>query len=224
MQQKPYVEMKKILLPVLWILIVFFGYKLYNSIYEPIQFNKVKTERYADVIRILKDIGSAQVAHKSVTGIYAQDFKSLVEFIDTAQYVLIEKRDSSYLEYDRVYRIDMLREVQIIDTLGFASVKDSLFGTSDHYKSMDKIPVEGVDASFSMKADVIDKNGYQVPVFEVRVAKDVVLHDQDAYLLEQEKATVSVDGVNGPAIILGSLSEVSTNGNWPTIYDAESQK
>lgn len=223
MQQKPYVEMKKILLPVLWILIVFFGYKLYNSIYEPIQFNKVKTERYADVIRSLKDIGSAQVAHKSVTGIYAQDFKSLVEFIDTAQYVLVEKRDSSYLQYDRVYRIDMLREVQIIDTLGFASVKDSLFGTSDHYKSMDKIPVEGVDASFSMKADVIDKNGYQVPVFEVRVAKDIVLHDQDAYLLEQEKATVSVDGVNGPAIILGSLSEVSTNGNWPTIYDAESQ-
>lgn len=223
MQQKPYVEMKKILLPVLWILIVFFGYKLYNSIYEPIQFNKVKTERYANVIRSLKDIGSAQVAHKSVTGIYAQDFKSLVEFIDTAQYVLVEKRDSSYLQYDRVYRIDMLREVQIIDTLGFASVKDSLFGTSDHYKSMDKIPVEGVDASFSMKADVIDKNGYQVPVFEVRVAKDIVLHDQDAYLLEQEKATVSVDGVNGPAIILGSLSEVSTNGNWPTIYDAESQ-
>lgn len=215
--------MKKILLPVLWILIVFFGYKLYNSIYEPIQFNKVKTERYADVIRTLKDIGSAQVAHKSVTGIYAQDFKSLVAFIDTAQYVLVEKRDSSYLEYDRVYRIDMLREVQIIDTLGFASVKDSLFGTSDRYKTMAKVPVKDVDTSFSMKADIIDKNGYQVPVFEVRVAKDIVLHDQNAYLLEQEKATVSVDGVNGPDIILGSLSEVSTNGNWPTIYDAGTQ-
>ncbi|MGB0273803.1 MAG: hypothetical protein ACPF9U_01035 [Flavobacteriaceae bacterium] len=216
--------MKKILLPVLWILIVFFGYKLYNSIYEPIQFNKVKTERYADVIRSLKDIGNAQVAHKSVTGVYAQDFKSLVEFVDTAQYVLIEKRDSSYLEYDRVYRIDMLKEVQIIDTLGFASVKDSLFGTSDHYKNMATVPVKGVDATFNMKADVIDKNGYQVPVFEVRVDKDVVLHDQDAYLLEQEKATISVDGVNGPAIILGSLSEVSTNGNWPTIYDAGTQE
>jgi len=215
--------MKKILLPVLWILIVFFGYKLYNSIYEPIQFNKVKTERYADVIRTLKDIGSAQIAHKSVIGVYAQDFKSLVEFVDTAQYVLIEKRDSSYLEYDRIYRIDMLKEVQIIDTLGFASVKDSLFDTSDHYKNMANVPVKGVDATFNMKADVIDKNGYQVPVFEVSVDKEVVLHDQNAYLLEQEKATVSVDGVNGPAIILGSLSEVSTNGNWPTIYDAGTQ-
>ncbi len=207
----------------LWILIVFFGYKLYNSIYEPIQFNKVKTERYADVIRTLKDIGSAQIAHKSVIGVYAQDFKSLVEFVDTAQYVLIEKRDSSYLEYDRIYRIDMLKEVQIIDTLGFASVKDSLFDNSDHYKNMANVPVKGVDATFNMKADVIDKNGYQVPVFEVSVDKEVVLHDQNAYLLEQEKATVSVDGVNGPAIILGSLSEVSTNGNWPTIYDAGTQ-
>lgn len=216
-------NMKKILLPVLWILIVFFGYKLFNSIYEPIQFNKVKTERYADVIRSLKDIGSAQVAHKSVTGLYAQDFKSLVAFVDTAQYVLVEKRDSSFLEYNRVYRIDMLKEVQIIDTLGFASVKDSLFGVSDRYKTMEKVPVNNVDASFTMKADIIDKNGYQVPVFEVRVAKDVVLHDQNDYLLEQEKATVSVDGVNGPDIILGSLSEVSTNGNWPTIYDAGTQ-
>lgn len=220
---KSKINMKKILLPVLWILIVFFGYKLYNSIYEPIQFNKVKTERYADVIRTLKDIGSAQVAHKSVTGIYAQDFKSLIAFVDTAQYVLVEKRDSSYLEYNRVYRIDMLKEVQIIDTLGFASVKDSLFGTSNRYKNMAKVPVKDVDTSFSMKADIIDKNGYQVPVFEVRVAKDIVLHDQNAYLLEQEKATVSVDGVNGPDIILGSLSEVSTNGNWPTIYDAGTQ-
>lgn len=213
-------DMKKILLPILWLLIVFFGYKLYNSIYEPIQFNKVKEERYTDVIQNLKDISLAQVAHKSVTGIYAQDFKSLIEFVDTAQYVLVEKRDSSYLEYNRVYRIDMLKEVQIVDTLGFASVKDSLYGTSERYKTMMKVPVEGVDTTFSMKADIIDKNGYQVPVFEVRVSKDVILYDQNAYLLEQEKATVSVDGVNGPAIILGSLSEVSTNGNWPTIYDA----
>lgn len=224
MHQNHYTKMKKILLPILWILIVFFGYKLFNSVYEPIQFNKVKTERYADVIRSLKDIGNAQVAHKSVTGFYAQDFKSLVEFIDTAQYVIIEKRDSSYLEYDRTYRIDMLREVQIVDTLGFAPVKDSLFGNSNHYKSMAKVPVKGVDTSFSMKADIIDKNGYQVPVFEVRIAKDIVLHDQNAYLLEQEKATISVDGVNGPAIILGSLSEVNTNGNWPTIYDAGTQQ
>ena len=31
------------------------------------------------------------------------------------------------MQYDRVYRIDMLREVIVIDTLGYVSVKDSLF-------------------------------------------------------------------------------------------------
>ena len=217
---KSNLEMKKALLAVLWILIVFFGYKLFNSVYEPIQFNKVKTTRYTDVIKNLKDIGNAQVAHKSVHGVYAENFEGLVSFVDTAQYVIVEKRDSSYLEYDRTYRIDMLREVQIVDTLGYVSVKDSLFGDSDHYKNMMRVPVKGIDTTFTMKADIVDKNGYQVPVFEVSVSKDLVLHDQNPYLLEQEKATVSVDGVNGPAIILGSLTEVSTNGNWPTIYDA----
>ncbi len=214
------VDMKKILLPVLWILILFFAYKLFYSVYDPIQFNKVKVERYADVISNLKDISRAQVAHKAVNGIYAQDFKSLVQFIDSAEYVIVEKRDSSYLEYDRTYRIDMLREVQIVDTLGFVSVKDSLFGDSDRYTTMMQVPVKGIDTVFTMKADVIEKNNYPVAVFEVTVSKDLVLHDQDPYLLEQEKATISVDGVNGPDIILGSMTEVSTNGNWPTIYDA----
>ncbi len=59
-----------------------------------------------------------------------------------------------------------------------------------------------------------------MPVFEVKVAKEVILHDQDKDLIKIEKETVSVDGVNGPTIILGSLTEVSTNGNWPTIFDA----
>ena len=207
----------------LWVLIVFFAYKIYDSINGPIVFNKIKTERYTKVISSLKDIGSAQVAHKSVNGYYAQDFESLVAFVDSAQYVLVEKRDSSYMDYDRVYRIDMLREVVVVDTLGFASVKDSLFGDSDRYKTMMKVPVDGVDATFAMKADILDKNGYRVAVFEAKVAKDIVLHDQDEYLLAQEKALVSVDGVNGPEIIIGSLTDVSTSGNWPTIYDAQDE-
>ena len=143
-----------------------------------------------------------------------------INFIDTAQYTLIQKRDSSYMKYDRIYRIDMLQEVVVIDTLGFASVKDSLFGVSDRYKLMAKVPIDGVDQIFEIKADVIDKNGYNVPVFEVRVSKDAILFDQNKDLLKQEKTLMSVDGVNGPDLVLGSMSEVSTNGNWPTTYDA----
>ncbi len=204
----------------LWILAIFFSYKIYDSINGPINFNKKKNERYALVINKLKLIRKAQIAHKDVKGVFSNNFDSLVKFIDTGIFTLIEKRDSAYMEYDRTYRIDMLREVVVIDTLGFVPVKDSLFKNSNAYKKFADVPVEGVEAKFDINADIIDKNGYRAPVFEVKVAKDVILFDQDKDLIKIENETVSVDGVNGPSIILGSLTEVSSNGNWPTIFDA----
>lgn len=207
---------------VLWIASIFFAYKIYDSINGPIKFNQTKNERYAKVIDRLKDIRKAQIAHKDVKGIFSNNFDSLVKFVDEGIFTLIEKRDSSYLEYDRTYRIDMLREVIVIDTLGTVPVKDSLFRDSNRYKNIAFIPIEGVqDSMFKISAEVINKNGYKVPVFEVKVSKNIILFDQDADLVKQENETVSVDGVNGSEIVLGSLSNVSTNGNWPTIFDAK---
>ena len=209
---------------VLWIASVFFAYKIYDSINGPITFNQTKNERYAKVIDRLKDIRKSQIAHKDVKGVFSNNFDSLVKFVDEGYFTLIEKRDSSYMEYDRTYRIDMLREVIVIDTLGTVSVKDSLFKNSTRYQDMAYIPIDGVrDSVFTINAEVINKNGYKVPVFEVKVSKSVILFDQNADLVQQENETVSVDGVNGPAIVLGSLSNVSTNGNWPTIFDAKQE-
>ena len=205
----------------LWILSLFLSYKIYDSINGPINFNKVKEIRYSQVIDRMKIIRKAQIAHRDVKGFYANNFDSLIKFVDQGIFTLIEKKDSSYLQYDRIYRIDMLREVVVIDTLGFVPVKDSLFKENNDYKLMSKIPIDGLDASFEINSDIIIKNNYRVPVFEVKIAKNVILYDQDKDLLKQENETVSVDGVNGPEIILGSLVEVSTNGNWPTIFDAK---
>jgi len=207
---------------VLWIASIFFAYKIYDAISGPIRFNQVKNERYARVINRMKDIRTAQIAHKDVKGSYANNFDSLVKFIDEGIFTLTEKRDSSYLEYDRTYRIDMLREVVVIDTLGFVPVKDSLFKKTDRYKKMAYIPINGIqDSMFQIKSKVINKNGYNVPVFEVKVAKNIILFDQNEDFVKQENETVSVDGVNGSEIVLGSLTNVSTNGNWPTIFDAQ---
>ena len=212
---------RKIITYVLYFLSIILVFQIYNSIDAPIEFNKVKNERYQKVIERLKDIRNAQVAFKSVNGIYSDNFDSLVNFIETGQFTIIEKRDSSYMQYDRVYRIDMLREVIVVDTLGFVSVKDSLFKNDNRYKDLALVPIDGIDEKFSIKADIIDKNGYNVPVFEIKVSKDVILFDQNKDLLMQEKETVSVDGVNGPALVLGSLEDVSTNGNWPTTFDVD---
>ena len=205
----------------LWILSIFFASQIYSSINGPIKFNKVKNERYAIVINRLKDIRIAQIAHKDVKGYYANNFDDLVSFIDNGLFTLIEEKDSSYLAYDRIYRIDMLREVRIVRELGKVSVKDSLFKDNDSYKQMAFIPIKGKEhEKFSISADIIDKNGYEAHVFEVKVKKDVILYDQNKDLLKQENKVISVDGVNGSEIVLGSMTQVSTSGNWPTIFDA----
>ena len=143
---------------VLWIASIFFAYQIYDSINGPIKFNQVKNERYAKVIDRLKDIRKAQIAHKDVKGVFSNNFDSLVKFIDEGVFTLIEKRDSSYMEYDRTYRIDMLREVVVIDTLGTVAVKDSLFKNTTRYKNMAYIPIEGVqDSTFRIAAQVINK-------------------------------------------------------------------
>lgn len=89
---------------------------------------------------------------------------------------------------------------------------------------MMNIPIEGIDAKFDLKAGKIDKNGTIYSVFEAKVSKDVILGGMDKDLLQQEKQVVSVEGVNGPDIKVGSMTEVNTAGNWPKIYDTASEQ
>jgi len=211
--------MKTILQIVLWIASIVLGYMIYNSVNGPIEFKKVKQERFAKVISNLKDIRNSQEAYKTVNGRYAKDFNTLVSFVESGNYTITQQRDSSYLEYDKNFGIDMLREVKIIDTLGTVSVKDSLFKKDDRFKTMMNVPYAAKGEKFEMKSTIIEKSGYKAPVFEVKVSKDVVLHDQPKTLLARENVQVNVDEVNGNVIKVGSLTEVSTSGNWPSIYD-----
>ena len=212
-------KMKPVLIIAFGLLSIFLGYKIYQSINAPIEFNKVRQERFSKVIAKLKDIRDSQEAYKTVNGKYANDFESLIKFIDTGNYTITSQRDSSFMRYDRAYQIDMQQDTIIIDTLGTVKVKDSLFGADDRYKTMMNVPYAQNNEKFEMKADIIDKSGYKAPVFEAKVKKNVVLYDQPADLLARENALQSVEEVNGTEIKVGSLTDVSTNGNWPPIYD-----
>ncbi len=211
---------------VLWVAILGLGYSLYKSINGPVEFNKVKEARYAKVIENLKDIRSAELAYQEITGNFSGNFDSLVRFIDTAQYAIIERRDTSYadVEKNEAYGLGndggYYIEDIIIDTLGFSSVKDSLFGKTDRYKTMMNVPIEVADgAKFELKAGKYEKNGDYFSVFEAKVAKRVILIDQDKDLLYQEEQLVSVDGINGPSVKVGAMNDIDTSGNWPKGYD-----
>ena len=200
----------------LWLVIIFLAYLTFNAVYEPIQFNKIKEKRYTKVIKNLKDIRAAELAHQEVTGKFQGSWDSLVKFIDTAEFAITQRRDTTFLdeEYKKTYGVDQYIEDVVIDTLGFVPVRDSLFkGDQERYRTMMNVPVDGVDAKFELKAGTIAKGESQIPVFEARVAKAVVLADQDRTLVLQENEVQSVDDVNGRYISVGSMTEVSTSGN-----------
>lgn len=217
--------MKLVIQLVLWVVIIFLGYLVFNAIYGPVQFENVKERRYAKVVERLKDIRDAQLAHEEVTGTYAKDFDALISFVDTAEFVILQRRDTTVLdeEYQKTYGVDQYMDIVLVDTLGYTPVKDSLF-KDDRYKQMMKVPVQGIDANFEMDAGFVMKRESRLPVFEAKVNKEVVLHDQDPDLVMQEKQVVSVDGVNGAYISLGSMEDVKTTGNWPQIYDTNDQR
>ena len=134
-------KLKPIILVVLWVLIGYLAYINVKSIYEPLQFNKIKNKRYAMIIENLKDIRYSQLAHRQVTGKFQKNFDNLVKFIDTAEFTITQRRDSSVIdpELTRRYGVDTYKDIVIIDTLDFVPVKDSLFKDSDRYKTMIKI-------------------------------------------------------------------------------------
>lgn len=215
--------MKRVLQIGLWVLSLVAMYLIYDSINGPIKFKKEKEERFAKVINNLKDIRNAQDAHFAVKGNYASNYNELIDFIENSRFTITTQRDTSWTEYDKVYRIDVMKQGVVVDTLGHVSVKDSLFKDSDRYKTMMYVPfAKDPKQVFDLKTGVVEKNNYKSPVYEVKVQKTLVLHDLDQDEVAKEVIKTGVNDVKGAFISVGSLTEVSNNGNWPTIYDARS--
>ncbi len=200
---------------------VFFGFKIYDSITAPVKFNQTKKQRYAKIIDRLKDIRDAEVAYRTITGDYTASFDSLIQFIDTAKFPIITQRDSVIKKYDRFRGIEKEEEIIIIDTLGFVSVKDSLFKNDNRYKEMMWVPIPGREkkVKFELRKSYLEKGEVKMPVFEAKVHKKEVLYDQPEDLVVQELNVISTEEINGPYISVGSLEEVTTSGNWPKLYD-----
>ena len=207
----------------LWSIIIYLGYITFMSVYGEIKFNELKEKRYKVVIENLKDIRDAELAHRSVTGKFQGNWDTLVKFIENEKFTITQRRDSTVIdkELTRLYGVDTTKDIVIIDTLGFVPVLDSLFGADTRYKTMMKVPSGKEGQLFVLKSGLLEQNGTNIPVFEASVLKNIILFDQDKNLVDLESEVVSVEGVNGPTLKVGSMEEVNTNGNWPKNYSEQ---
>lgn len=200
----------------LLVLSIFLGYKIYNGIMEPINFNKNKVVRYAKVVKNLKIIRDAQVKHYEVTGNYTKDKAGLIRFIDSAQLALTETKTVVEKE-DRGGGIVIDVEKRVTDTIGYEPVI-KYFKNRD-YKNMFKVPgVPGKE--FDLEIGTVEKvQGLLVPTFEAKTEKKGILKGMNVSLVKQELEAIETDQIKGEYVSVGSLDEVTTGGNWPPSYD-----
>ncbi len=196
-------------------LAVFLVYKINFEIRKPIKFNKDKKVKYAKVINHMRIIRDAEVAHKRVTGNYTANGENLIKFIDTAKFALTQTRN-----VPRTINLGggITKEVEdrVVDTIGYEDVKASFVGMD--YKNMLQIP--GTDQKFKIEIGEIEKIvGLRAPVFEVKVDKALILKGLDINLIKQEREAIGGEEIRGEFIRVGSLGEVSEDGNWPPFYD-----
>ena len=201
------------------------GYLTFDSVYGEIKFNQLKEKRYVVVIESLKDIRDAQLAHQTVTGKFSNNFDGLIKFVDTAKFTITQRRDTTIIDEELTRRfggVETTRDIVLIDTLGFVPVRDSLFGVDSRYKTMMNVPIGKEGSVFKLEAGRLADE--DIAVFEASVDKEIILFDQDKNLVNKEKQVVAVDGVNGPTLKVGSMTEVYTKGNWPKSFNSKKEE
>ncbi len=198
--------MKKILIQLgLFVIIVVLGYFVYNSIMEPVRFNKEKLQREKVVIQKLKDIRSSQFIYKQLIGSYAPNFDSLLSFLKIAEIPIVKiVHDPTDTTYTKT----------INDTIGYINVVDTLFGKRNNFKlsQLDIIPFSDGEL-FKMQADTIKRGGVKVNVFVAKAPFTSFLKGMN------EQSVINIiskyDDLDKYAgLKVGSLKEPSTDGNW----------
>ncbi|MEX0987002.1 MAG: hypothetical protein WD052_05940 [Bacteroidales bacterium] len=210
--------MKKVIQPILIILIIVLGYLVVESIMRPIRFQRLVEVREQAVISKLKDIREAQKAYKDVYKRYTGSFDTLEMFLKNDSFTVTKAigtipedwLDELGLEQAREKAI---KEKVIVRETSRRQVLDSLFGETYRVDSMKYIPyTHGIEFEIESN-EVITSSNLMVQVVEVKSYYDDILQGLNEQLIANYKdRRVTLTGF--PGIKFGSLEEGTLSGNW----------
>ncbi|MHC1779022.1 MAG: hypothetical protein AB9922_02145 [Bacteroidales bacterium] len=200
--------MKKILLiVVLPAIIILLGYLIYNSIQQPVVFEKQRKIRESVCIERLKDIRTLQVAYKSRYNKFTDNMDTLINFYRDGQITIVKQigsmDDSVAVAQKRVYRDSI--KIFVKDTL----LKNPGFIVD----SLAFIPFSG-GKKIQMKAVISKVSGVDVPLFEASAPFNDLLVGLDRQLIINLNADRNDTG-RFPGLKVGSIDAPNNNaGNW----------
>ena len=201
---------------ILTLAILYLGYLCYDSIDQPIQFQKQHNKRTEVVVNQLVKIRDVQVAYKSVYNKYTGSFDTLLTFLKTDSLLLVKKVGSltdSMIEAGLTDIKALALGIISRDTIRI-SVGDSLFKADYPIDLLPIVPYSG-GVKFELGAGiVVTGSGVKVHVFEAKTPNFVFLKGLD----KQEVINLNVIAEKYeryPGLKVGSLEAANNNaGNW----------
>ena len=196
---------------ILWPVIIILAWFVYRSPISLKEFQEESNYRKSAVVQSLKDIRTAQVAYKDKYRVYADNFNSLLNFVNNDSIALIkaigETPDS--LSEEQALEAGIISRDTVFMSAGESIFSSEYLKTRDERFAFDLNTLPEVPFSegehFSIEAGNIEKGKVIVQVFEVSTTYATFLKGIDA----------NNKGIDLEDIIrVGSMSEASINGNW----------
>ncbi len=184
----------------LFLLIGFLGFMLYNSIKAPISFQTEKKARAAKVKNRLLDIKASQEIYRDIVGKYAHDFDTLKSVLvnDSIEFVKIEQDPEFPDDVDK-----------FLETYSYKSALDSINTLKINLDSLRYVPYS--DKEFTIEADTLTYQKTKVNVLQVSTRwKDFMGPFAD---VKYQKYDNSYDP--NKLFKFGDMSKPTLNGNWP---------
>lgn len=182
--------------------VVGLSFIIYESIMEPVRFEREKNKRREAVIIRLKDIRELQYSFYNIYGHYTANLDSLVDFAKVGKLPIVKLTADPN---------DTTFSTSIRDTLGFVLVKDTLFKNREDFNpdQLPFIPYSNFGGAravkFTMSAGKIIKGDVPVNVLEVFAPNKEFLKG-----LNLKKNNINEEEGLG----FGSMFEPTTDGNW----------
>ncbi len=206
--------MKKLLIQIALLIIVgFMGYKVYDSIMEPVRYKKATDDREKVIIEKLNEIKELQMEFKKINARYANSFDTLKDFYTLGVMPVVFKKG---VVPDTLTEEQALEMGIITRDTTLIAIKDTLLQDAKNFdiSILHIVPFTEGKVSFEIETGEVDRANFKVSVFEVRCYKaDYLAGINEQSLLKNDLNLMKEDG-KFPGLKLGSLTEPSTDGNW----------
>ena len=195
---------------------IFLFYFIYNSINSEIEFNKDASIRISENVQKLKDLRQVQVKYKQTKGVFADNFESLIDFLENDSISIIKatgETPDSIINGQQMSDELALELGLISRDTAYVPAKESVFdaGYMNNRKTEYALDINNLitvphsNTIYNIDAGEIEKGNVIVQVFEISTKYETVFTGLDA-----KNKSYDLDAL----LKVGSMTEASLNGNW----------